>query len=256
MLVFGLVVGSFLNVCIYRIPKKIFAANLRSMCPSCGQLIPAWHNIPVISWLVLRGRARCCGARISVQYPIVEMATGILFIVAYAKFPFFDSGYRVLPENFLRFFHLVVFMSAMIVCGVIDFHHKIIPDIISLGMLTLTPVVVFLHPDLTWQSALFGVVLGGGSLYAVAWVYFLLRRQAGLGMGDVKLLAVIGGWLGIEALLPTVMMASVSGAVFSLLFLLLKRGATLKTAIPFGPFLILGATLHILVGWSILEWLG
>ncbi|MGE0172220.1 MAG: A24 family peptidase [Oligoflexales bacterium] len=254
--IFGSVIGSFLNVCIVRLPQGTFLKHARSMCPHCNQPIPSYANVPIVSWLLLRGKARCCGKGISVQYFLVELATALLFVAIYWQYPFWDAQRLMIdPADFLRFAHVAVFLSALLVCGVIDFHHKIIPDVITLPMILLTPIVAYLHPELTWTSALFGALIGGGSLFAVAWLYYFVRKRPGLGMGDVKLLAVIGGWLGVEAILPTILVASISGAFFGCLFLILKKGASLKSAIPFGPFLILGAAIHILFGPSVLQWL-
>lgn len=266
-LIWGAVIGSFLNVCIFRIPEGTFWAKTRSVCRACGSAIPAWHNIPLLSFVLLRGRASCCGAKLSVQYPLVEFLTAIMFVVAYWKFPFVGSlgGGAIAfdPNDALRAGHAAIFIALMIVCSVIDMRHMIIPDVISIPMIVATPAIVYLHPDLDWQSALIGVVLGGGSLYAIAWFYWLLRREVGMGMGDVKLLAAIGGWLGYQAILPTVLFGSVTGAVFGLASMVYFRirkkadGPTMgmKTALPFGPFLALGAILHLLWGQVFREWL-
>ncbi len=250
-LVLGCFLGSFYNVCIYRIPLKIFWKSARSHCPSCGALIPFWHNIPVFSWILLRGRAACCGARISVQYPVVEAVTGLLFVVLYASFPFVLDWNRDLqldPSNFLRFIHAAVFVSLLLICSVIDLEHMIIPDVLSLPMIALTPVVVYLHPDLDWKSALFGVLLGGGLFYGIAWVYYLVRKEPGLGMGDVKLLAAIGGWLGYQSIVTTIFWASLLGSLVGIGLMLAKRSLTLKARLPFGPFLSFAATLFLLFG--------
>jgi leader peptidase (prepilin peptidase) / N-methyltransferase len=256
VLLFGAMIGSFLNVCIIRLPQGTFLKHARSMCPQCEKPIPFYDNIPIFSWLILRGKARCCGKKISIQYVLIETVTALLFVVAYWQNPFWNSDQLAIdPGDFIRFAHIALFLSAMLVCGTIDYHHKIIPDVITLPMIALTPVVAYFHPELTGWSALLGALIGGGSLFAVAWLYYLVRKRPGLGLGDVKLLAVIGGWLGIEAILPTILVASMTGALFGTLLLVIKKDASLKSAIPFGPFLILGAAIHILFGPSILQWL-
>jgi len=268
-LTLGAIVGSFLNVCIYRIPEGTFWAHARSLCRTCGAPIPLWLNVPVFSWLLMRGRTRCCGARLSLQYPLVEGLTAVMFAVIYWKFPFVGNfGDGVLSfdgDNALRAGHAATFVSLLIVCSVIDLHHMIIPDVISLPMIVMTPAIVYLHPDLDWQSALIGVVLGGGSLYAIAWIYWLLRREVGMGMGDVKLLAGIGGWLGYQAILPTVLFGSILGAFWGLSAMGImaitataggageQKKMTLKTALPFGPFLAIGAVMHLLMGFFLRE---
>ncbi len=248
---FGAVTGSFLNVCILRIPEKTFFKNQRSVCPACGARIPFYLNIPILSWFILRGKAACCGARLSIQYPLVEALTALTFVVFYWKFPFVGSSSAGLTWdafNVIRFVHGITFASLLIVCSGIDFRHMIIPDVISLPMIALTPVVVWLHPDLDWMSAAIGVAAGGGSLYAIAWLYWLIRHEVGMGMGDVKLLAAIGGWLGYQAIIPTIFYGSLLGAVGGIAVILVSRRLSLKSAIPFGPFLAIGAIIHLIIG--------
>ena len=256
MFVLGATIGSFLNVCIIRIPQKTFFKTARSHCPHCGAAIPSWLNVPILSWLVLRGKARCCGKAISPQYVLVELATGLLFSGLYWRFPFIvslDPQLTLEPAEFIRFVHAALFSCALLVCSVIDYHLQIIPDVISLPMIGLSPVIFAVHPDLTWFSSTMGVLAGGGSLYLLAWGYYALRGEAGLGMGDVKLLAAIGGWLGWESLMPTVLFASVTGAIIGVTAMLVMRNMTLRSAIPFGPFLALGAFVHLIFGHNVLE---
>jgi len=256
ILALGACVGSFLNVCIIRIPQGTFWSSHRSKCPHCEAEIPFWHNIPIFSWLILRGKAACCGGRIAIQYPLIELVTGVIFALIYWQFPFVKTTHPSLvidSGDLIRFFHASIFSSLLLTCSVIDLHHQIIPDKISLPMVGLTPLVVYLHPELDWRSALIGVVAGAGVLYAIAWAYFLVRREAGLGMGDVKLLAAIGGWLGYQSLLPTMFIGSITGAVIGIVLMLFNRSMTLKTALPFGPFLSLGAWLHLMFGQKIQE---
>ena len=256
--VFGAIIGSFLNVCILRIPEGTFFKHARSVCPACGAVIPGWLNVPILSWFLLRGRARCCGARLSLQYPAVEAFTALITVVLYWNWPFVgDLGGRLIIDHMaaVRFGHAAIFVWLLTVCSVIDMRHMIIPDVISLPMVALTPLIVWIHPDLTWQSAAIGVVVGGGCLYAIAWIYWLIRREVGMGMGDVKLLAAIGGWLGYQAILPTVLYGSVLGAAWGLGAMAVTRRTSMQTAIPFGPFLAIGAVAHLVVGFKLKEWL-
>lgn len=258
MLVLGLVIGSFLNVCILRIPDKTFFSHHRSVCPACGQPVPFWLNIPVFSYVMLRGRAACCQAPVSLQYPLVEAGTGLLLVLVYWHFPFIlrrEDGFALDPSDFIRFVHLALFSCVLVVISVIDLRLQIIPDVISLPMILLSAVWVALHPELDWQSSLIGVVAGGGGLYAVAWIYYMVRKDIGMGMGDVKLLAAIGGWLGYQALIPTVFLASVLGASVGIGAIIVSGRMTLKTRIPFGPFLAIGSMIHILWGDELAEWL-
>lgn len=258
LVLFGACWGSFLNVCMIRIPEKTFWANLRSACPSCGSPIPAWHNIPVLSWFILRGKAACCGAKISKQYPIIEGVTALLIPAIFWAFPFVQlDGARLTFDALesLRFTHAFLFCSALLVCSVIDFHLQIIPDVISLTMVALSPLVVLFHPDLGWESSLYGVLIGGGSLYCLGIAYYVVRKEVGMGMGDVKLLAAIGGWLGHEALIPTLLLSSISGSLIGIGVILMSGAKTMKVKIPFGPFLAIGAVLYLFWGQEINEFL-
>jgi leader peptidase (prepilin peptidase) / N-methyltransferase len=249
--VFGAMIGSFLNVCIVRIPDGSFFKNARSVCPHCGAGIPAYHNIPILTWFILKGRAACCKSSISIRYMLVEFITAALFVIIYWKFPFLvstSSSYIVDHGELIRCLHAMLFSSLLIICSFIDLKHMIIPDAISLGMVVVTPLIVIVHPELNWVDAGIGVFVGGFSLYAIAWIYFLLRSEVGMGMGDVKLLAAIGGWLGYQAIIPTIFYGSILGSFFGLFGIILSGKLDLKTAIPFGPFLALGAIIHLVLG--------
>lgn len=244
---FGSLIGSFLNVCIFRLPEGSFWAQARSHCRSCGVMIPAWQNIPILSYLALRGKASCCREPLSLQYPVVEVITGLFFGALCAKFPcvrWADGQLLVLGGyNGVRWLHGALFLSVLLTASAIDLRHMIIPDELSLGLVVSTPLVVWLHPELTWRSGLYGVLLGGGVIYGIAWVYYLLRRTEGMGMGDAKLLAGIGGWLGVEGVLPTLFYGSVLGSVWGILMLLRSEDKSFRREIPFGPFLAVGAIL-------------
>lgn len=185
------------------------------------------------------------------QYPLVELITAVAFAVIYWHYPFLAlrDGRAVWDAaEMLRFAHGSVFFALMLVCSVIDIRLMIIPDVISLPMIALTPLVVLVHPDLDWFSALLGVLVGGASLYVIAWIYYLIRREVGMGAGDVKLLAGIGGWLGYQAIFPTIFYGSILGAGFGVGYMLVTRKLNLRAEIPFGPFLAAGAWLHLLFG--------
>ena len=243
----GLILGSFYNVCIYRIPRESFWESKRSHCPGCGSLIPYWYNIPIFSYLWLRGRASCCKMRISLRYPLVEFLSGLSLCLIYWKFPFLsDFPIKVIDfNNMLRFFHAFSFTSLLLICSFIDMDHKIIPDVISIPMIISTPLIIWLHPDLDWKSGLIGVLVGGGSVILINWIYYFLRGGTGIGMGDAKLLAAIGGWLGYQAIFPTFFYGSILGSVFGVSAMILKKRWNLKSELPFGPFLAVGALLHM-----------
>lgn len=228
------------------------------MCRHCNSQIPFYLNVPILSYLFLLGKTKCCKKPLAVQYPIVEFLTACLFAVIYWQFPFLEIINGVIKvdyPNFLRFAHAIIFCSALLVCSVIDIHHMIIPDVISIPMIFLSPLVVIIHPELDWVSSILGVLVGGFCLYAVAWIYWLVRREVGLGLGDVKLLAAIGGWLGYQAIIPTVFIGSITGALFGLTAIILIKKLTFKSAIPFGPFLAFGAVAHLVFGRYLREWL-
>lgn len=258
MFVLGACIGSFLNVCILRVPEGTFLKHTRSVCPACETVIPFWLNIPILSWFFLGGRARCCKARLSFQYPFVELLTAVYFAYMYTKFPFLGWSLDHVILNYqdaLRFGHGIVFISILLVCSAIDLRYMIIPDVISLPMIVLTPLVAWIHPDLDIKSALIGVALGGGFLYGIAWLYWIIRKEYGMGFGDVKLLAGIGGWLGYQAIFPTLFVGSIVGSIIGVVVLILGRKFSWQARIPFGPFLATGAVIHFCWGPELFAWL-
>lgn len=253
---FGAVFGSFFNVCILRLPEGTFWADTRSKCPQCGEKIPVWYNLPVLSWFILKGKTACCKKPLSIQYPIIEFITAAAFAYIYWKFPFLTNISGELFVNdaeLLRFSHAVCFFSILLIGSAIDLKHMIIPDVLSIGLVITAPIWVLIHPELTWKSSLAGILIGGGILYGVAWIYWLIRKQAGMGMGDVKLLAGMGGWLGFESVFPTVFYASVSGSIIGILVMLFTKRSNMKFEIPFGPFLAFGGLLYLFYGTALID---
>ena len=237
----GLVVGSFLNVCISRLPRRESVVWPASHCTSCNRELAWFENIPVASWLVLRGRCRTCGASIGMVYPIVEMTTAAVFAGGYAL-------YGATPLLAVR----LLFASAMIVLFVIDLRHRILPNVITLpGILVGLACSVVLPPG--WLAAVIGAIGGGGMLFAVAEVYYRLRGVEGLGMGDVKMLAMIGAFLGWQLTLLTLVLASFSGSLVGVALIALGRGRG-QTALPFGTFLAIGALVSAVSGDAMLDW--
>jgi leader peptidase (prepilin peptidase)/N-methyltransferase len=254
----GACIGSFMNVCIIRIPEQTFFKQLRSVCPACGAQIPVYLNVPIFGFFILHGRAKCCGAKLSWQYPIIELAGAIIFAGMYFKFPFLGWSLEtpVFELNaFLRWIHAVTFISLMLIMSVIDAKLMIIPDVLSIGMILLSPVVVALHPDLDFRSSAVGLIAGGGVLYVIAWAYWLIRREYGLGFGDVKLLAAIGGWLGWQSVFPTLFLGSFVGSILAITVMLIARKFSWQMRIPFGPYLASGAVVYLLWGHEIFLWL-
>ncbi len=258
--IFGLIMGSFFNVCIYRIPRKIFWQSQRSFCPHCEAKIPMWLNIPIISYVLLRGKTQCCKQPIAAFYPLVELITGLLFVYIYYRFPFLNGPLLPRPNihilEFIRFSHALIFTSLLLICSVIDIQHMIIPDSLSLSMILLTPLVIYIHPELTWKSGLGGVLFGGGVIYLVAWLYILIRGREGIGMGDAKLLAAIGGWIGYESILPTLLYGSIIGSIAGIILIISSRQLNMQREMPFGPFLALGASLYLIAPFHWIEFLG
>ncbi len=239
--ILGGMVGSFLNVCIYRIPRNRSIVRPGSGCPVCGKPIRFYDNIPFISYFVLRGRCRQCKTRISPRYVLVEWITGILFAILY-----YIYGLSVdLPVA-------LVFVSVLIVISFIDLEFMVIPDILSLGGLLLGLAVSFFRPDFGYLDSLLGILLGGGVLFGIAKSYELLRKREGMGGGDIKLLGMIGAFWGWKGVLFSLVAGSFAGVVVSLPLMLIK-GEDTRYAVPFGPFLSFGAILYAIAGGTIID---
>jgi leader peptidase (prepilin peptidase) / N-methyltransferase len=237
----GLIIGSFLNVCIYRLPRRLSPVRPRSSCTACGHVLSWYENVPIVSYALLRGRCRGCGAPISLMYPVVEAITGAMFL----------SGYLLYGPSLLLIVRLM-FGCAMIVLFVIDLQHRILPNVITLpGIVVGFLCSVLVGPG--WQSSLIGIVAGGGTLWAIAEIYYRVRHEEGLGMGDVKMLAMIGAFLGWKLVLLTLVLSSFSGTIIGLGVLLFKR-ESMKYALPFGTFLALGAIVAAVAGDPIVDW--
>lgn len=236
----GAAVGSFLNVVILRLPAEgesiVFPA---SRCPACHTPLK-WHdNIPIASFILLKRKCRSCGAPISWQYPLVELAMAMLGGGLVFKFGLSPA----LPVYF-------IFTAALLVVIVVDFHHKIIPDSISLPGIIIGFVCSFVNPVITWQQSGIGLLVGGGILYAVAAGYYLVTRREGMGGGDIKLLAMIGAFLGWQSLPFVVFGSSILGALAGVgAMAKQKKGG--KTMIPYGPFLSVAALLYMFFRESI-----
>jgi len=238
---FGLCIGSFLNVCAYRLPLGQSVVHPRSRCTTCGRTLTWFDNLPVVSWLVLAGRCRTCKAPVSWMYPAVEAVTAIVFVITYLTY-----GLTLL--SLVR----VVFGCALIVLFVTDLQHKILPNAITLPGIVVGFVCSFFLPP-GWLSSLIGLAIGGGFLLAMAEAYYRFRGQEGLGMGDVKLLAMIGAFLGGKLVLLTLGVASFTGSIAGGLLIASGRGS-MKYALPFGTFLAIGALFAATWGDPIADW--
>jgi leader peptidase (prepilin peptidase)/N-methyltransferase len=237
---FGLSLGSFLNVVIHRLPRGLSLVRPRSSCPPCGHAIRPHHNVPVLGWVVLRGRCADCRAPIPLRYPAVELAGGVLAGVAMYAFP---SPAVSLSALWLLFALLAVLF--------IDLEHRIIPDEISLGGTALGLALSFW--TIGFPAALLGAAAGAGGLFIVSRIYRAARGAEGMGMGDVKLAALLGAFLGLSGVVLTVLLASFLGSVLGV-GLLYTRKATRTTMLPFGSFLAPAAAVVLLWGPRIWSW--
>lgn len=238
----GAIFGSFANVCIHRLPRRLSVVRPGSHCPACGAAV-RWHdNLPVLSYLLLRGRCRNCGRRISPRYPLVEALSALLFLLLW-----WAIGWsRELPA------YLALF-EALLIISFIDLEHQIIPDLISLpGTLAGVLASLFLLPHGPLM-AVFGGLVGGGVLYAVGVLGGVLLKQEAMGGGDIKLMAMVGAFLGWKIALLTIIFAAFLGSLIGGAMLLLLRHSR-RTPIPFGPYLALGALLALLAGDTLLTW--
>jgi leader peptidase (prepilin peptidase) / N-methyltransferase len=259
---FGIVIGSFLNVCIHRLPRGESVVAPRSHCPNCQRQIAGYDNIPLVSYLLLGGKCRYCRVRISPIYFYVELATGLLFVLCY---------YRLGPT--LEFVREAIFGSLLIVLVMTDWQERILPDRINFPGMAIGLLFSLLAPvgdgsgswlayrlglGLPTQAAslldgLLGALVGGGLLYVLGEFYFRVRHKEGMGLGDVKMMAMVGCFLGPKLTLLTILLASLSGSVLGVLMIVaLHKRADFE--LPFGSFLGLSAFFASLWGWPILNW--
>ena len=240
--ILGTILGSFSNVLIFRIPRKESVVRPWSHCPECLKPIAPWDNIPLVSFLLLRGHCRQCGAPISLRYPLVEGVSGVIYVLLFARY-----GWQA------AFFVYAAFASALVVIAAIDLKHYIIPHAITYPGITVGLVGSVLVLPVPFKSAALGAAIGVGFLYVVAVVSLLLLRREGMGGGDIALAGMIGAFLGWQALLVALMVAMVTGSAVGIVLVTLgKRGR--RDLVPFGPFLAFGALATLLYGDLILAW--
>jgi leader peptidase (prepilin peptidase)/N-methyltransferase len=235
---FGLMIGSFLNVVIARVPERRSLWMPGSTCPGCGDAI-AWHdNIPVLSFFLLRGRCRACAAPIPWRYPIVEAITAALFAAAWLRF----------GADVPQFIVAVIFVAALVAITAIDLRHQIIPDAITLPGVVAGVVAALVTQRISWLDSVAGILLGGGLFVAV-----IVVSRGGMGGGDLKLGAMLGAFLGWQALLVGLFIAVMLGGMLAVVLLACRRVAR-KDAIPFGPFLAIGGAAALFWSDAILAW--
>ncbi len=233
-------------MCIYRLPLGQSIVRPRSYCPDCGQFIRWYDNVPVLSYLILRGQCRYCQRGISFRYPLVELLSAFLSFLVYQKV---GGG---LP--YALYFLLLV--APLIVISLIDLKYQIIPDVLSLTGIPAGFLTILLTSGLPWHESVLislkGAVVGGGLLFSLGWCYEKLRHQEGLGGGDVKLAAMLGAFFGWKEIFIIFLLSSFLGTLVGLAWILIKKGG-LKLAIPYGPFLAAGALVNLFWGQQILR---
>lgn len=234
----GAVVGSFLNVLIYRLPRRLSIVRPRSACPGCGTPIAWYDNVPVLSWLLLRARCRSCRASIPVRYPLVELAAAAAGLLAYHRFGLTVLGCEV-----------AIFAWVTIALGLIDLEHQILPDLLTYPSIAFGLVASWLGGLVDLRQSAAGAAFGALVLIAVIYLYRWLRHEDGMGWGDVKYLAAIGAVVGLQRCVWVLLLASVVGALLGIGLIALGRGSS-KTALPFGTFLALAVLVLLYVPGS------
>lgn len=256
--IFGLIFGSFLNVCIYRLPRDESIAFPPSHCTNCNSPIKSYQNIPVISYLLLGGKCSSCGESISPIYPAVELLTAVLVTLLFYKF-------GVTIETFVY----VLLTLSLIVITFIDLEHFIIPNVITFPGIVIGLIynllitdwgllfkvfpkinpgnIFYIVPEIPALNSVFGIIIGGGSLFLIAYIYKLIRKVEGMGMGDVKLLAMLGAFLGVQGVFFTILISSLVGSVVGIAIILLQKG-NMKLALPYGPFISVAAVIFLFTG--------
>ncbi len=240
--IFGACIGSFLNVCVYRIPLEQSVVSPGAHCFGCSSPLAWYDNIPLLSYLILRGRCRVCSAQFSSRYFFIETLTGLLAVLVMYRFGLSVAGLG-----------LFVLSAALVVVTFIDLDHQIIPDVISLPGVVAGVVFSFVNPDVTWSSSLIGVALGAGILLAVALGYQACTGREGMGGGDVKLLAMIGAFLGWQSVPFTLLFASSIGSAVGI-GAMIRQHRDAKLALSFGPFLSFGALCYLFFGDPLINW--
>ncbi|WP_291323250.1 A24 family peptidase [Desulfonatronospira sp.] len=241
-LIAGLCLGSFYNVCIHRYLTGQSIVLPGSHCPGCGHVLSWWENIPLLSYIMLRGRCRSCRQGISTVYPLVESISGILALLLALKF---GPG--------LEWLIYMLFFGMLITASFIDFKIFILPDIITLPGAGLALAASFILP-IFWLDAFMGALLGAGLFWSLQWAYRIIKKIEGLGTGDIKLMLMLGALVGWQGLPIQIFFAALLGLAASLIYMKRKPGSGMQTPIPFGPFLALGAVIYIFAGEAIWAW--
>jgi leader peptidase (prepilin peptidase) / N-methyltransferase len=232
----GLFWGSFLALMTYRIPKGISIIHPRSFCDKCERKLKIIDNLPIVSYLFLKGKCRYCSSKISIKYIAIEIVTGLMFWFAY-NFLYYDI-YTLVKA--------VVFISVIVPSTFIDLEHRIIPDRFSIGLVIFGLIFSFFDPNITWLNSLSGIIVGGGTLFLVSLAYYKMTGKEGLGGGDIKLLAGLGAMFGWQASFAIIFYSSILGSIYGLfLILIYKKGR--YTEIAFGPFIAIASIFYFFI---------
>ena len=240
--VLGLIVGSFSNVCIYRIPRNESIVYPASHCTKCHSNIKALDNIPLLSYILLKGRCRNCKSKISIQYPVVEFLTGFIYLIIYLI-------YGLSIQTLIY----IILSSALIIIAFIDLNEQIVPDVISLPGIVIGFIISFFVPYISFVNSALGVVVGGGIILVIGLAGSVIFKKEAMGGGDVKLAAMIGAFLGWRYILISLFLGFFLGALAGII-LILSKIKSREDAVPFGPFIVLGSLITLLWGEKILIW--
>jgi leader peptidase (prepilin peptidase)/N-methyltransferase len=240
--VLGLIVGSFSNVCIYRVPRNESVIYPASHCPKCRAKIKPLDNIPLLSYILLKGRCRNCESKISIQYPVVEFLSGLIYLIIYLI-------YGLSIQSLVY----IILSSALIIMAFIDLQEQIIPDIISLPGIVVGLILSFIVPYMSFINSALGALVGGGIILIIAWVGSIVFKKEAMGGGDVKLTAMIGAFLGWRYTIISLFLGFFIGALIGIILIMTKIKKR-EDAIPFGPFIALGSIITLLCGEKILSW--
>jgi len=240
--ILGLIVGSFSNVCIYRIPRNESIIFPASHCPKCRSNISPKDNIPLLSYILLKGRCRNCKSKISIQYPIVEFLTGLIYLIIYLI-------YGLSVQSLIY----IILSSALIIIAFIDLNKQVIPEVISLPGMVIGLILSFFVPYISFINSALGVVIGGGIILIIGVAGSAIFKKEAMGGGDVKLAAMIGAFLGWRYIIISLFLGFFLGALAGII-LILSKIKSRDDVVPFGPFIVLGSFITLLWGEKIISW--
>jgi len=240
--ILGLIVGSFSNVCIYRIPKNESIIYPASHCPKCRSNISPKDNIPLLSFILLKGRCRNCKGKISIQYPIVELLTGLIYLIIYL-------AYGLSAQALIY----IILSSALVIIAFIDLNEQIVPDVISLPGIVIGFIISFFVPYISFVNSALGVLVGGGIILIIGLAGSVIFKKEAMGGGDVKLAAMIGAFLGWRYIVISLFLGFFLGALAGI-FLIMSKIKSREDTVPFGPFIVLGSFITLLWGEKIISW--